>query len=1044
MTAPGGGPGPATSFDVAGSALPRGTVTLLFTDIEGSTRRWEVHGEAMAACVARHDQLLDSAIAEAGGCVVKGTGDGRMAVFANADHALTAAVEGQRALGVEDWGEVPALRVRMGLHTGWCEPLGADYFGPVVNRAARIADAGHGGQVLLSAATAAIVRPRSDLDLVERGSFRLKDLAEPIELVQLVAPGTEAELLPLRTLDLAAVDLPVQRTTFLGRTDELARAVRALESNRLLTLVGPGGVGKTRLAVQVAAEAASDFDDGVRFVDLTAGAAADGAAVRLADQLLVGGLVDRPAAAREPLELVLGAFASRELLLVLDNCEHVVEDAATVVDRILDACPRLRILATSREALRIPGEQAMPLAPFAPAEAAESVEHPAVGLFIDRAMAAGGSTDAIADIVRVARICNLVDGLPLGIELAAAHTGHLSLDEVAEMLDRQSRSLVARDRFVADRHRTLTGLLDWSYELLGAEEQAVLTRASVFAGPVGLDAIEAVCGGGPVGPGETFATVAALVDKSLLVHDPQAGAYGMINVVRTYAQQRLVELGESARWCRAHAEWGARLLDDLDRDTEHEELWERMRRHGVELHAALLWSIENHQRETAWRLAAAMWRWFEMTGRAREGRDLLTRVIDLGATEPDISWGRTLDGAANLAMATGDTSEAQDLHRQAIAVFSELGDRASTAWARIGLAMSLLLGGQPGAADEAATALDAFAALDDRRGLGHASVSLGVVAARSGDPAAAEQHYLRALATLRLTPHRRDTASVLSNLGNLAQDRGEMLRAMRFFDGAMQLYQQIGDRRGAGLILNNMCLVAQARGDNARAVGLATQALAAFSEVGDLEGCSAAHHNLANLAAERGDRAEAVAEYREAIEGFRAARDPRGVVMGLGNLAAVAWRLGAHAVAWQAEIDRAQVLVRLGLETGTRSALASLASRAGRIGLDELATRLSTAADTGLVSEIESLLAEARLMGPEADAEPDEPAAGSDPRAGDLTARERELLVLVGQGQNNAEIAAELFISRRTVDAHLSHIRRKLGITDRAKLVVFARDLDGA
>ena len=339
--------------------LPLGTVTFLFTDIEGSTRRWEVHGDVMASCISRRDSILRAAIERSLGIVVKNIGDGVMAVFASAHDALDAALTGQAGFEGEDWSPVSSLRVRMGLHTRWCEPTGGDYFGGVVNRAARIADAGNGGQILLSGASAVVIGRLGGGELVSRGAVQLKDLTEPIELFQVVAPGVDVELLTLRTVDTGVDDFPVQRTTFVGRSDELEHAARAAENERLVMLVGPGGVGKTRLAIL--------------------------------DQLLrrSHGSVRRDAV-EDPLDEVIRTLEGSEALLIVDNCEHVADEASRVVDAVLDHCHQVRVLATSREPLRIPGEQVISVAPFRVPTGEEDLEgSAAVRLFVECSVTGG-------------------------------------------------------------------------------------------------------------------------------------------------------------------------------------------------------------------------------------------------------------------------------------------------------------------------------------------------------------------------------------------------------------------------------------------------------------------------------------------------------------------------------------------------------------------------------------------------------------------------------------------------------------------------------
>lgn len=1027
--------------DGAGSAgWPTGSVTFLITDIEGSTRRWEVHGAAMASCIARHDAILRDAVQRSRGRVVRRLDDGLMAVFANPDDALRAALAGQTAIESEDWSPIPQLRVRMGLHTGWCTPTGDDYFGAVVNRASRIADAGHGGQILISAATHAVLQPVDGVEIVARGTFRLRDLGEPLELHQVLALGLNNELLTLRTLDTDLASLPLQRTTFVGRISELERSIRTLEMHRLVTFVGPGGAGKTRLAVQLAGEVAQQFEAGVCFVDLAEIDGTGHVPATTLDQLhrhTPG--VTHGTAVVEPLEGVIRYLSGAEMLLIVDNCEHVADGASVMVDDILRHCPQVRIVATSRKPLWIDGEQVITVAELTDPD--DGTSSAAVQLFIERAVARGAAPPRSAALPVIARICELVDDLPLGIELAAARVAHLPLDVLADRLAEHHGILQRRDPTGPDRHRNVEELVRWSFDLLEPAEQLLLTRLGVFAGPVSLDAIEALCADADLPRELILDRVGALVDRSLVVYDEASGTYRLLNIVRAFARSQL-DPAESLRWRRRHAEWCATSLRTATTNEAADELARFMSAHGPDVAAALSATITAADAEQACALAGLTWRWYEMTGRVREGLELVQEALRIDASTESANWASAATGAASLALVLGDVEYARQMQLSAIAAFERCGADADAAWARIGLAVALSIAGEGSAQAEALAALDVFQRLDDLQGMGHALAALGVIAARSGEPEAARRHYLEALAKTRLAGQRRDTASVLSNLGNLSQDCGKHREASRFYDGALQLYREIGDHRGAGLILNNLCLVAQARGDHQRAVELSLEAIEEFNRVHDRHGAAAARHNLANLAVETGDPDRALEYYEEAIDSFREARDPRGVIVALGAAADVAWRSGRDSLGWRLLLARARVTYQLGLQRPAQRALVDLAVRAADAGFDELAQRLHEAAASLLSDDVlRTLEAAGHVEIHDRRAATNHTIQPVDPDLlAELTGRERELLAEVGRGKSNSEIADSLFISRRTVDAHLSHIRTKLGVTDRSKLIVLARD----
>jgi predicted ATPase/DNA-binding CsgD family transcriptional regulator/Tfp pilus assembly protein PilF len=1012
-------------------------VTFLFTDMEGSTRRWEAYREVMPERVARHDRLLVDAITGAGGRLVKHLGDGLMAVFADAHGAVVAAIDGQRAISAEDWEPVPDIRVRMGIHSGRAAPSGDDYLGDEVNRAARVADSGHGGQIVLSGAAAAMVES-AGVELETLGRHQLKDLNRPLELFQVVADGLDRDFPPLRTLELTSHDLPPQRTSLVGRTTELADVRDAIRRSRLTTVIGPGGVGKTRLSLHAAAEVAASFADGVRFVELAPVDRAEDVVRTLLDRLSIA---DVPAAHDDPLFALAKQLRGRELLVVLDNCEHQREATAHAVDALLDACPTLTMLATSRTPLGLAGETVVTLEPFA-VSSQPSEDDDAIRLFLDRAHAKGATTESmLGDLEAIAEVCRIVDGLPVGIELAAAHAHHLTPRGIWEHLERHTKLLVSRDTIANERHRSLGALLDWSYELLEPVEREVFCRLSVIATPVTLEQIEQVVTGDGVEADDVLGVLASLVDKSLLRADTDGwpARYSMLRLVHRFATERLAATGRLDDWHARHADWVLGSIGGAATDAEPGDADAKLRtfmeRSSDELTNALSWAAEAGRHDVGWRLIAAGWRWWEMRGRARDGLDVFERFVSPDDLIDDAAWALAVEGVANLAFTVGDMERSRRCHDAAIEVFERRGAVARAAWCRTGLSMTQLLSGDASAEATAQQALEEFDRVRDARGVGHARSSLGMIAARAGARERAERLYLDALAVFRLAGERRDAASVLSNLGNLAEDRGELRRATRYYDGAIQLYREVDDRRGVALILNNLSIVAQRAGDVARAETIAREALDVFRSIGDTAGEAAGLNNLSNLASARGDHGAALELCRDGIDAFKRCADARGVVTGLRNAATLAGGLGLDGLAWNWHVDAAALLIRLGMLHEAAIELAAIVELAERHGLHE--TSASISSTDGTATMLLRVLDRVRDEGP---VDRNEARTRHEPdRFDELTARERELLGLVGGGLSNAEIAEHLFISPRTVDAHLSHIRAKLGITDRSKLIVAAR-----
>jgi predicted ATPase/class 3 adenylate cyclase len=577
------------------SELPSGTVTFLFTDIEGSTRLWEEHGDAMQPALARHDALLRDAVVAHAGNVVKTTGDGIHAVFATAHDALDAAVAMQLGLGEEPFAETGPLRVRIGVHTCEAQYRDGDYYGSEVNRAARLMSIAYGGQVVISAVTRSLVRDGS-VELADLGEHRLRDLSMPERVFEVRAPGLSSGFPPLRSLDAFPGNLPRQLTSFVGRHQELAGMAKALEEWRLVTVTGTGGVGKTRLAVQVAAETLPRFGDGAWWCELAAASDGETMAQVVAAELGVSQRagMSLPASVSEYLR-------PKELLLVLDNCEHLLDPVSAFAEQVLRECPGVRILATSREGLAVEGERVWPLRslPLPDASGAEIVTNDAVRLFVERAEAAraGFGADA-ANVGAVGEICRRLDGIPLAIELAAARVVSMSPREISGLLDERFRLLTGGRRSAVERHQTLRATVDWSYSLLAERERAVFDRLGVFAGSFDAKAAQVVAVGDGVEAWDVLDALTELVAKSMVLADVTADGttrYQMLETLRQYARERIDERGDADQWRRRHGGYFAVWAEEAGPALEgSDELAWRVRETAEldNLRAAVTWALD--------------------------------------------------------------------------------------------------------------------------------------------------------------------------------------------------------------------------------------------------------------------------------------------------------------------------------------------------------------------------------------------------------------------------------------------------------------------
>ena len=625
--------------------LPTGTVTFLFTDLEGSARLWEGHPEAMQAALARHDEILRGSVESNGGHVVKLTGDGVHAAFATADAGVAAAVAGQVAIGAEEWTKTGPLLVRMGLHTGTAELREGDYYGTALNRAARLSAIAHGGQVVVSNATEELVRDvlPEGVGLSDLGEHLLADLGRPEHVFQVTHPLLAPEFPPLRSVSAYPGNLPHQRTAFIGRRDELTEVTAAIGRSQVVTLTGVGGVGKTRLAIQAAAESVHRFPDGAWFVDL--GPVVDASFV--------------PAAVATALQLperrqgtiddgIIAALRRKHALLVVDNCEHVVEAVARIVDTVVSNCPGVSVLPTSREALGIEGEAAFAVAPL-PLPSADDGDHDAllasdaVCLFAARARGVRRDFALTTDNAPVvAELCRRLDGIPLAIELAAARVQSMSPADVLGRLNERFRILTQGRRTVLERHQTLRAAIDWSYGLLEPAEQLVLARLSVFAGGFTLDAAEDVVSGESVEAFDVLDLLAALVAKSILVADESEGAvrYRLLETMREYARDRLEEaadVDESERVQDRHLVHYCELAVTAAPHLEGADDEEWLRRLFVDddnLRVALVRARDNEDANVLLTMSSALSRYWLQYGNRRDGLMWMETALAMALDAP--------------------------------------------------------------------------------------------------------------------------------------------------------------------------------------------------------------------------------------------------------------------------------------------------------------------------------------------------------------------------------------------------------------------------
>jgi predicted ATPase/class 3 adenylate cyclase len=844
--------------------LPSGTVTFLLTDVEGSTALWEEAPEATHVALARHDALFDEIVREHHGIHIRprGEGDSRFAVFTSAPDAVATAIAVQRAFAAEAWPTPRPITVRIGLHTGEAEVRDGDYYGSTVNRCARLRGIGHGGQILLSEATAALVREgmSSGTRLLDLGLHRLKGLTQPERVSQLLAPDLPSDFPPLASLDARPHNLPTHPTSLLGREQELAE-VRGLFHGgaRLVTLTGPGGTGKTRLGLQVAADLLDDFKHGVFLVDLAP----------ISDPTLVGSTIAQALGVRDvgnrPVVDALQEYLrARSVLLLLDNFEQILS-AAPVVSDLLAACPDLKVLVTSREPLRVRGEQEYAVDPLAlPDDRAVTPDavlgSPAVALFAQRARAIRPDFAVTSlNAAVVAELCRRLDGLPLAIELAAARVRLLSPQLMVGMLERRLQLLAAGARDLPSRQRTLRDTIAWSHDHLDDRERRLFRRLAVFVGGWTIQAAEAV--GDPDDGGlDVFAGLDSLASKSLVRQgtgaDPEP-RFAMLETIREYALERLEASGEAAEIRRRHARYWLEVAETAQVELigRDQVAWlARLEADHDNLRTALAWSLaEAHGAEPALRLAGSLYRFWWRRCYLSEGREWLARALARDALPRGQARARALNGAGVLARIQADYRAAHASFEESLAIARELGDRA---------------------------------------GIAQALQNLGSVARHQGQHSSATALFEQSLALWRELGDTWGIAVALWYQAHVAQDLGDYERATRLSEESLALARERGDTWLIAIALQMLGRLARAQRDDERAAALAEEVLAQFRELGDKRGIACALDDLGRVAHARGNDERARTTHEESLALFRDLGDTGGTAMSLEGLAGVAEAMG--------------------------------------------------------------------------------------------------------------------------------------------------------
>jgi predicted ATPase/class 3 adenylate cyclase/DNA-binding CsgD family transcriptional regulator/tetratricopeptide (TPR) repeat protein len=1071
--------------------LPMGTITLLFTDLEGSTHLLEQLGERYTEVLAEYRSLLRTTFHAHDGYEVDTQGDSFFVVFARATDAVSAAVEMQQALAVHTWPNGVKMRVRIGLHTGEPQLSFEGYVGLDVHHAARIMSAGHGGQVLLSPTTRELVKHDlpDGVSLRDLGEYRLKDLQHPSRLFQLAMADIPADFPLLKTLDSHPNNLPMQPTPLIGREQEVAAVEHLLrcEDIRLVTLTGPGGIGKTRLGLQVAAELSDRFADGVYFVNLAPLVDPAFVVPTIAQVLEVKEIADHAL-----LDLLKASLRKKQLLLLLDNFEQVVSAAVQVAD-LLAACPRLKVVVTSRAVLHVRGEQEFAVPPLAvpnpkhlPDLGALS-QYEAVALFIVRAQAVKPAFQVTnANAPAVAEVCVRLDGLPLAIELAAARIKLFSPQALLARLGQRLAVLTTGARDAPARQQTLRNAIAWSYHLLTAEEQRLFWRLALFVGGCTLEAMESVCAALDDGAGQVLDGVASLLDKSLLQQSEREEGeprLTMLETVREYGLECLRESGETEIGQRAHALYYLALAEEAEphlKGAQQVLWWKRLEREQENLRAALSWLIGQEEGELALRLSGALsWFWF-VRGYWSEGWRWLEAALGLPQAQGRTARrAKALYGAGLLAGRTGHPV-ARSLFEENLALARELGDKRGLAEALNGLAWGMFLQD-----DEIAVRRLEEEGLALAREVGDpwllASIlrNLGVYMSHYGDFKSGRLFMEESVTLFRELKDRQALSHTLSQLVTVMVFAGQATQAVALAEENLALARELDNGPDLIRALYWLAMTKLNQGDSERAVVLLDESLALARERGDRSLIGNAQLILGGLALYQGEMVSAETCVQEALALSRELGDKDITAMALALLGENRRRQGdlaqARAVCTEGLLLAKEARWRYGMGWN----LIGLARVAADEGQPEQATRLFGAAEPCLhpdmmdpleradyeraVEGVRAQLGEkafaaawsqGRALTPEqvlAALEPKvattttptgpsstPPGKTPTPYPDGLTAREGEVLRLVAQGLTNDQVAEQLVISSRTVNTHLTAIYGKIGVSSRSAATRYA------
>jgi len=878
---------------------PTGTVTFIFTDIEGSTKLSQQFVDAYPAALEKHHAILRSAIESNNGYVFRIAGDAFCCAFGKAEDAVKAAIDIQLNLANEKWEQV-VIKIRIGLHTGTAEWNGERYMGYItLARTARVMSTGYGEQIVISNDTYELCRDKfdavkeKDVTFRDLGERRLKDVIQPIRLFQIISPGLREEFPPLKTLDSRPNNLPVQLTSFIGREDVMEQVKELFKQTHLLTIIGFGGGGKTRLSMQVGADMIDDFNNGVFIAEL-----APVSDPSMVVQTIMNSLEVKEEPGRSLEETLTDYLKEKELLLILDNCEHLINECAELSDILLSKCPKLKIIATSREALNCAGEQTFIIPPLSLPDASKDntpeqlTQYESVRLFIERALSVSPNfrvtnTNAPA----LAEICNHLDGIPLAIELAAARVKVLSLEKIYERLNDRFSLLTGGRRTALPRQQTLRAMIDWSYDLLSEKEKTLWNRLSVFQGGWTLESAEEICSDEKVKQREVLDLLIQLAEKSIIIYDEEKERYRILETMKQYGEEKLIDSEEQEIVLARHLNYYMEFSVSSSPKVELSEaaLWlERLESEHSNFQSAIYNSIKLGETEKGGRTANALSRFWIIRGHSSTGKIMGEKILEQESELSKPTLALIICNLGNLSLLQGNFKASRGYFEKSLKIGREIDDNPAIANSLIGLgSISVFQGDIHNALVYYQECLEISRAMNEKRGTAMCLNNLGMVAIHQNEYEKAKDYYEESLAIYREIGLKSQLANPLHNLGLIAENIGEFEQAEKYYKESLALNRESGSKRGIANTLLNLGLVSHNRGNYDMAQNLLEECGAMHRELEDKLGIGFYNYGLGMVYSSRAKYNEALKFFEVSIAIRKEIGDKSGIINSLNHLGVV-------------------------------------------------------------------------------------------------------------------------------------------------------------